>query len=295
MVIAQECRLFLKSLGLLVGICTTTAVWADAGTVGTAAGSSGGLDEIVVTGRKTSESLQTTPVAVTALSEAALTRNQLFEISDLQAKAPNIAIAQGTPGPSSTIYVAIRGEAQNNPNSASDPAVGIYLDGVYLARPVVGNAGFLDASQVEVLRGPQGTLFGRNTTGGAISITTNHPTDTFEAYVKGGFGNYSAKLGEAVVNMPLISGELASRIAFSYSDHNAYFTNPYFSDGQDKLRHDYEGRAELKWTPSAIPALSILWSVDYEDQVETGPGEGLVGFNAGGQPLGPMVPPLGGL
>ena len=82
------------------------------------------------------------------------------------------------------------------------------------------------SAQVEVLRGPQGTLFGRNTTGGALNITTNQPTDTFEGYVKGGYGNFDSKLGEAVVNLPLVSGTLDSRVAFRWADHNAYYTNP---------------------------------------------------------------------
>src|SRR5271167_1711768 len=215
MVTGNQSRFCLMSLALAVGICTTVPTRADPEAADTDVAPSAGLAEVVVTARKVSESLQTTPVAVTAISEAALTRNQIYEVSDLQAVTPDIAIAQGTPGPSSTVYISIRGEAQNNPNSASDNAVGIYLDGVYLARPIVGNAGFLDVSQVEVLRGPQGTLFGRNTTGGAISIVTNHPTDTFEGYIKGGFGNYSAKFGEAVVNLPLIGSERDSRIAFS--------------------------------------------------------------------------------
>src|SRR5271169_2379990 len=194
-------RFQLAPIAVAICICTTAPAWGEPATAPDAA-SGGGLEEIVVTARKASEPLQTTPVAVTAFSGAALIRDQIVEVADLQQGTPDIAIGGGGTGPSSIVYLAIRGEAQNSPNSASDNAVGIYVDGVYLARPIVGNYGFLDVSQVEVLRGPQGTLFGRNTTGGALNIVTNQPTDTFGGYVQGGFGDYSSKLGEAVVNLP---------------------------------------------------------------------------------------------
>src|SRR5437762_1368593 len=85
------------------------------------------------------------------------------------------APASGGAGPATIVYLAIRGQAQNSPNSFSDAAVGIYIDGVYVGRPIVGNLGFLDPASAEVLRGPQGTLFGRNTTGGALNLTTAQP------------------------------------------------------------------------------------------------------------------------
>src|SRR5271167_4028997 len=223
MVTGNQSRFCLMSLALAVGICTTVPTRADPEAADTDVAPSAGLAEVVVTARKVSESLQTTPVAVTAISEAALTRNQIYEVSDLQAVTPDIAIAQGTPGPSSTVYISIRGEAQNNPNSASDNAVGIYLDGVYLARPLVGNLGLLDVSQVEVLRGPQGTLFGRNTTGGAVNITSNHPTGTFDGTAEVSYGNFNQTLGQLVLNVPIIGDELDSRIAFRADRHDAYY------------------------------------------------------------------------
>src|SRR3546814_11576406 len=80
------------------------------------------------------------------------------------------------------IYMAIRGNAQNSPNSASDAAVGIYVDGVYYGRPIIGNLGLLDMANAEILRGTQGTLFGRNTTGGALNLTTTQPGGDFTGY-----------------------------------------------------------------------------------------------------------------
>jgi iron complex outermembrane receptor protein len=274
------------SAGLLSAIWLAQTAPALAATAEAGPEPGAGLEEIVVTARKTSEPLQTTPVAVTALTGAGLEREHIIEVSDLQSTTPGLAIAHGTPGPSSTVYVSLRGEAQNSPNSASDNAVGIYLDGVYLARPIVGNAGFLDVAQIEVLRGPQGTLFGRNTTGGAISIKTNQPTDKLEGYVKGGFGNYAGKTGEAVLNIPIVGSELDARVGFGYESHSAYFADPYASEGVGKLLHSYQGKAQLKWTPDSIPGFNLLWSADYTDNVDTGTPAGLVGFNGAAAPLG---------
>jgi iron complex outermembrane recepter protein len=290
MAMGIQSRFYLGPAAVAVCICATASAWGEPAPASDVA-NGGGLEEIVVTARKASEPLQTTPVAVTAFSGAALIRNQIVEVADLQQGTPDIAIGGGGTGPSSIVYLAIRGEAQNSPNSASDNAVGIYVDGVYLARPIVGNYGFLDVSQVEVLRGPQGTLFGRNTTGGALNIVTNQPTDTFEGYVQGDYGNFNSKLGEAVVNLPLVSGTLDSRLAFRWADHSNYYTNPLNSMwNTDDVKHDMQGRAQLKWTPDGVP-LKIVWSFDYADERDTGVPTALVGFNSNSTVAGPV--PLG--
>ena len=299
MATATRCRCYITTFALAVCICATASAGADPAASpaeATDTSNSGGLEEIIVTARKASEPLQTTPVAVTALTEQALARQQIVEVADLQTATPDLAVGGGGTGPTSIVYLALRGEAQNSPNSASDNAVGIYVDNVYIARPIIGNYGFLDVSSVEVLRGPQGTLFGRNTTGGAVNIATNQPTDTFEGYVKGGYGNFDSKLGEAVVNLPLISGTLDSRLAFRWADHNAYYTNPLNSAyDPDDLKHDMQGRASLKWTPGSAP-MSVLWTFDYADERDTGVPTALTGFNSGSTVIGgPPLPPLGGL
>ena len=285
-------RLSLASMGLAICMCATAPAWGDQANTATSSETSGGLEEILVTARKSSESIQTTPVAVTALSHEMLIQQQVVDVADLQHVAPDVTIGGAGTGPSSLVYLAIRGEAQNSPNSASDNAVGIYVDGVYIGRPIIGNLGLIDEGQVEVLRGPQGTLFGRNTTGGALSISTNKPTQDFDGYLKVGFGNFSDKVGELMLNTPL-TNELAGRVAFRYNDHSAYYPNPATGDGQSKLNHEYDGRASLRWTPSAIP-LTVDLAFDYTEEQDTGTPTALMGFNSTGQPLGPG-PTLGQL
>ena len=244
-----------------------------------AANESGALEEITVTARKTSESLQTTPVAVTALSAAALTTNQQVEIKNLQGPVPNLSIGGAGTGPTSLVYMAIRGEGQNSPNSASDAAVGIYVDGVYFARPLVGNLGLLDVNRAEILRGPQGTLFGRNTTGGAVSITTNLPTGKFEGNAEIGYGKFNDVLGSLVLNLPISGDELATRFAFRYHRHDAYYDSA-IPGGTDpaKLKYDYASRATIRWAPSSIP-LTMALSADLVGESDTGTPEAVMGVN----------------
>jgi len=109
------------------------------------------LEEIVVTARKSEESLQSTPVAVTALNEQMLAEAQVTELADLQRTAPSLSIMSGGTGSSALIFVAIRGNAQVSPSGGTDPAVATYVDGVYLARPTGGNVDMFDVSQAEVL------------------------------------------------------------------------------------------------------------------------------------------------
>src|SRR3984893_15427103 len=239
----------------------------------------GALEEITVTARKTTESLQTTPVAVTALSAAALTVNQQVEIKSLQGPVPNLSIGGAGTGPTSLVYMAIRGEGQNSPNSASDAAVGIYVDGVYFARPLVGNLGLLDVNRAEILRGPQGTLFGRNTTGGAVSITTNQPTGRFEGNAEVDYGKFNDALGSLVLNLPISGDELATRFAFRFHRHDPYY-NSYVPGGTDpaKLKYDYAGRASVRWAPSYIP-LTMALSAELVGETDTGTPSAVMGVN----------------
>ena len=251
-----------RFLALLLTVGLAMPAWVSAQSAPaakTAAAAAGGLEEIVVTARKTEETLQTTPVAVTALSEAALELHQVVQISSLQSSVPDLTIGGAGTGPSTIVYMAIRGEGQNSPNSASDAAVGIYLDGVYFARPLIGNLGLLDVSRAEVLRGPQGTLFGRNTTGGAVSITSNQPTGKFEGSAEVGYGNFNDLTGQVVLNAPIMGDELAARVAFRDHSHDAYYRN-LVPGGTDpaKLKDDYAGRFTLRYAPSSIPLVMSL-------------------------------------
>lgn len=239
------------------------------------------LEEVVVSARKTEEMLQTTPVAITALTPQTLERGQIKEVLDLQRATPGLSVAGGGTGPASLVYLAIRGNAQNVPTSAADAAVGIYVDGVYYGRPIIGNLGVLDLQSAEILRGPQGTLFGRNSTGGALQLTTNQPTDEFEGSLRAGIGNYALRVVESITNIPLKEDELAARIALRYNERGGYGSNPISGDDMGDITGEYFGRATLRWSPASLPAILTI-SVDHTKFDSHGNMTGLVGINPNG-------------
>ena len=137
----------------------------------------GGIEEIVVTAQKRAENVQDVPIAISAFSSSTLRERAVNDVSALGAIAPNVNLDGGTPfsGSSAVLSATIRGIGSDDFAFNIDPGVGIYLDGVFLARTVGANQDLPDVERIEVLKGPQGTLFGRNTIGGAISIVTHNP------------------------------------------------------------------------------------------------------------------------
>ncbi|WP_375197785.1 TonB-dependent receptor, partial [Sphingobium sp.] len=210
-------------------------------------GASEGIQDIVVTARRTEESLQTTPIAVTALTPEALTTAKVENVVDLQRTAPGLVIGRGSAGGDGIVFVAIRGQGNLQPILANDPAVATYIDGIYIPRPSTGMTDIQDVKRLEVLRGPQGTLFGRNTTGGAINIVTNDPNDQLSGAFKAEFGNYSTLGAQANINVPLAEG-LAIRLSGAINDRDGYgdnlLTKRDFSDNNSKFvrgKLKYEG------------------------------------------------------
>ncbi|MDB5422688.1 MAG: tonB dependent receptor family protein [Phenylobacterium sp.] len=246
------------------------------------------LEEVVVTARRTGESLQTTPVAVTAITAQAMAQRQQLTVADLQRATPNLSFGGAGTGPASIVYLAIRGNAQNSPNSASDAAVGIYVDGVYYGRPIIGNLGLMDLESVEVLRGPQGTLFGRNTTGGALNLTTKRPTGAFEGYVRGGLGNYDSRVAEAVVNVPLQGEQLAVRLAARYDERSGYGSNPINGRDLANINAETFGRATVRFAPESLP-LVLTVAADYTRYRDDGTMTALAVVNPKG-PLATLYP-----
>ncbi len=164
----------------------------------------GALEEVVVTARKREESLQDTPIAISAFSAAALERQQITSTEDLDQVAPNLQFASYGPltGNNSAAQVYIRGIGQSDGSSGVDPGVGLYIDDVYMGRSVGGVLDFRDVSNVQILRGPQGTLFGRNTIGGAVLLTTTLPGKEFGGTARVGFGDDKLYEGFAAVDLP---------------------------------------------------------------------------------------------
>src|ERR1700722_8168299 len=179
---------------------------------------SSGLEEIVVTARKRSEDAQNVPVSIIAYTGDELKEQSVKNLYDVQDAVPGLLLEQGFDDPQSLTFM-LRGRYQNDATLEVDPAVGLYVDGLYVPR-TLGMAGALvDIGRLEVLRGPQGTLYGRNTTVGAISIYTNDPTNEFEGSVDVSGGNYGSWNTVGVVNLPF-TDTLAARFVIQDGAHD---------------------------------------------------------------------------
>ncbi len=201
---------------------------------------------IVVTARKVSENLQDVPLAVSAVSGEDLERSAMTEIMDVTRTVPNVYFTQSPSNPQS-LTLAIRGQQQNDILLTVDPSVGIYIDGLYYPRTHGLRSALVDVARVEVLRGPQGTLYGRNTTGGALSIISNDPTDEFGASLKASYGNYNAWEVEGVVNVP-VSETAGLRLVAQHREHDGYGRNFAGEDLADETSTFLRGK--LRWEAS---------------------------------------------
>jgi iron complex outermembrane receptor protein len=231
-------------------------------------GASAATETIVVTARRRAENLQQTPVAVSAFTSNTLERRQIAATTDLDKVTPSLQFTSygQLSGNNSAAVVFIRGIGQLDPTPAVDPGVGIYIDDVYMGRSVGGALDFGDIENVQVLRGPQGVLFGRNTIGGAVLVTTRRPSDELEGRVRFKVGEDNLVEAFGSVNMPLAEG-LAARIALGGRMRDGYVTRVF--DGQDLGDENVKSaQGSLLW--DVTPDFSILLRGDYTNEDENG-------------------------
>ena len=205
----------MKRLSITSGLLIGTSAFALGATPAFAQDADEGAEAqvdttIIVTANKREQSLQETPIAITAVTSEAVELQGISETTDLVAIAPNLSVNGGTTNATAAV-VTIRGiPSPADEGQGFDSPIGIYLDGVYLARQSAASFEVADIERIEVLRGPQGTLFGRNTTGGAINYVTRRPDDEFGVTVKMGYGNYDAVNGRVILNTGDLGGVRAS-------------------------------------------------------------------------------------
>jgi iron complex outermembrane recepter protein len=220
-----------------------------------------GLGDIIVTAQRRSENLQKAGIAVTAIKPEELISAGVTTPQQLTKVVPALQVANAA-GPYALFY--LRGVGNFNGNSLSDSAVAVNLDGVVLARPSSTSGLFYDLERVEVLKGPQGTLYGRNATGGAINIITRKPQlGVFGGDLSASYGNYDALQLNGAVNLP-IGDNAAMRAAGQYLRHDGYM-----SDGTSD-QQDASARLQFRWEPSASTTVQL--GADYFDQGGRGTG-----------------------
>jgi iron complex outermembrane receptor protein len=234
----------------------------------TAAAEEGGLEEIVVTAEKRESTVQHTPLDIAVFSGAALQNAGVEDFSSLYKIAPNVNVSSGGTGGIGATVIAINGIRPYNLDQATQSPIAVNLDGVYLARMTGLTGLFYDVTRMEVLAGPQGTLYGRNATGGAVNVITNQPGKEFGVYAEAEAGNYGESRFESALNLP-ISDSLSLRIAGRDYQHKGYFNN-----GMNDA-HEDGGRvsALLNITDKA----TLSGSIDYETNDDHGNALALVG------------------
>src|SRR5271165_7135222 len=254
------CAAFTLSFLLVAG----AAAAADADQ---SAADTGNIQEVVVTARRFSEDVQNVPIAVTALSAAALQTQAVTNLDDLNSFVPNMKIAADR-ATTSTINVYIRGVGQSDPLWGFEPGVGVYIDDVYLARPQAGLLDVLDVQDIEILRGPQGTLYGKNTIAGAIKYDTRDiagPATLTTSATLGNYGEHDEKLS---FSTPLIDDHVYFGLALARLQHYGYGevvseppfpASPYNYIGESVSNRDATaGRANLTITWGASSKLKII-------------------------------------
>lgn len=255
-----------------------------------AAPASAAADDIVVTAQKRSESLQRVPIAITAVTTTELQRSGISDIQSLTKLVPNLYLGENL----GAARIAIRGVGLEALTPGAEGSVAFHIDGVYISRPIAALASFYDVKQVEAVRGPQGTLYGRNATGGTINLITAEPTEELSGYANLTVGNYDLVRAQGAISGAIVPGLLSARIAFQTENHAGYGKN--IVTGHDIDDRDSRAvRGKLLFTPAN--RLRIEISGDYYHRRDASGGYhflGAGGFSAPGVPVTPTGIALGG-
>lgn len=254
-------KFLVATSAIAIALTSQAASAQDAQDDSTQAERAGGLNVITVTAQRREESLQDAAIPINAVSGEELERTGVVDVTQLNKVAPALYVPES--GGANVGYF-IRGVGNFANNGYTNPAVAFNLDGVYIGRPSSTVASFLDVNRVEVLKGPQGTLYGRNATGGAVNVIPNAPRlGVLEGSVSAQYGNYDAIETTGVVNLP-VGDRVAARLAGTYSERDGYY------DDGTGAKEDLALRGQLFFEIS--PAADIRLSADYSTQKGTGPG-----------------------
>lgn len=215
-------------------------------------------DTIIVTAQRRAQNLQDVSNAVTALSSDRIERSGVQNVLDLGTVAPNVTIGDSF----GQADIAIRGQGRTGPITGSDPAVAFHVDGAVVSKVQAQLASFFDLERIEVLRGPQGTLYGRNSTGGAVNLITRRPTEHNEAYVRVTYGNYDLIETTGAVSGP-IANNLLGRLSWRTQNRSGFGVNEVSGDDiDDANQRSIRGQLQLNATPDLTVRLSGEWHME---------------------------------
>src|SRR3569833_2872707 len=216
------------------------------------------IETVNVTAEHRLEDLQTVPMAITAFQASDIDDRRVEGVRDIQFATPNVNYSKNN---FTSSNFSIRGIGTQVISSDSEYGVAFNVDDVYYAVPPIDAAQFYDMERIEVLRGPQSTLYGRGATGGAVNLFTARPKlDGYAADFSAGYGSYDAAEVKGMVNVPIIDGQLGLRLAADWVRHDGYTQNVYGAGGRVDSRDLWSGRASLRWQPSADTTVDLIAS-----------------------------------
>ena len=225
------------------------------------------LEEVVVTAERRAENLQEVPNAITALSADTVEQSDIHDLTDIATRIPGLTFSPFSPGQN---IVALRGASSNDDGAGTDNSVAVFVDDVYLGRVSNINPELFDIERVEVLRGPQGTLYGKNTIGGAINVVSTRPNmEEFEGKIRVNLGNYQRRDIAGLISGPLGEG-WAGKASFSYRNREGWVNNVYL-DKQQKDDNVRAFRGQLLYSSDDFEAMfsADFNSLDIEDMART--------------------------
>jgi iron complex outermembrane receptor protein len=263
-------KLWLCASATSLGLLSAPAVWAaDASAAGS---SSSSVSEVVVTAQKRSQSVQAVPAAISAISGASLNVRGIATVNDLQFAVPSFhsGTLTGSTG------ITIRGVGATTVGTSGTAGVAVNVDGVYQAQTSTVDLAQVDLQRVEVLRGPQGTLYGRNATGGAVNFLTNTPTDKFEGSLLAGYASYDEYHLQAIVNLP-INDRIRTRLVADYRDREDGFVKNIEPGGESL---DKGKTLSVRFRLAAQITSDLSFDLGVSASQMTGPWQYLTNFNA---------------
>lgn len=247
----------MQSSALALGVAAVSAVMP-------AAAQSADSDVIIVTAQKREQSIQDVPIAVSAFSQGDLSTQQINDALDLQFSVPNLVF--------NTAGVTLRGIGNNAIAASSEAGVGVHINGVYIDSPRILENTYFDLERIEVLRGPQGTLYGRNTTGGVINIITAKATNEFDAGLNAGYGNFNSVDVDGFINIPL-GDVISQRFSGAYLRRDG-FTENLFTGNDIDGRDQFQVRSTTQFDFSENTSASLVVSYFEEDSTRAFRGKG---------------------
>jgi iron complex outermembrane receptor protein len=259
---------------------------------------SGGLEEITVTAQRRTQNLQNVPLAVTSFTAGDLEAQQIKSTIDLGRVVPNMASSNNVGQGSANAYY-IRGLGQTQSFPTFEPQVSTYIDDIYIGRQNANNFSLFDVSQIQVLNGPQGTLFGRNSTGGAIVVTLNKPSDEYTGYIEGSYGRFNRFSGRASIDIPISEQILTKTSVFGIAD-DGYVHDVTTGETLNAV-HNFGVREAVRLLPASLD--NVTWDLagDYSrnDSANawntlSGSGDDRISYTGFSQKPGALAPYLTG-